>query len=440
MNNGMSDRINDATLIIIGAGAAGLWAAARAARMGVETLIVEKTARIGTKILASGGSRCNLTTSLSAQDAARLFGPSGERFLRHALRALPPEAVRARFEALGVPTVTAPLDKVFPASGRATDVRDALERDARDMGARIMLNAPVSAVAPYEGGWRVELSDGRALTCRAVMLCAGGMSYPKSGTTGDGWRWLRALGLPIVPPVPALVGLTSGAPWVATLAGVDAQDAAARMLGERGVVLGERRRPVLFTHKGISGPGAMDLAHHLSRALAQRAHDAPAPQRTLSVDLYPDLSADMLDAALRDAASARGKLSIWRALPEGPPRSLLQAALDQAGAQVAPGETLWAQQISKALRAKIVRSVKGLAVPVDGTLGFEHAEVSDGGLSLDVVDPKTMEVRDHPGLYVFGELLDLTGPIGGLNFLAAWSCAELAADAAARRLKAQITE
>jgi predicted flavoprotein YhiN len=144
----------------------------------------------------------------------------------------------------------------------------------------------------------------------------------------------------------------------------------------------------------------------------------------------------MLDAALRDAASARGKLSIWRALPEGPPRSLLQAALDQAGAQVAPGETLWAQQISKALRAKIVRSVKGLAVPVDGTLGFEHAEVSDGGLSLDVVDPKTMEVRDHPG----GELLDLTGPIGGLNFLAAWSCAELAADAAARRLKAQITE
>jgi predicted Rossmann fold flavoprotein len=429
--------LSDADVIIIGAGAAGLWAGAAAAKRGLNVLIVEKTGRIGTKILASGGSRCNLTTSLPAADAARLFGPEGARFLKHALAALPPERVRARFEALGVPTVPAPLDKIFPASGRAVDVRDALERDARDAGVRFLLDTPVSGVRRGDaGGWIVETPAGE-LTARAVMLCAGGMSYPKSGTTGDGWRWLRALGLPIVPPVPALVGLTSEAPWIAALAGVDAQDASARITDERGAVLGTRRRPVLFTHKGISGPGAMDLAHHLSRPLAQRAHDAPAPVRTLCIDLYPDVEASALDATLRDAASARGKLSIWRALPEGPPRAMLQAALDQAGAQVAPGETLWAQQISKQQRQKIVRAIKGLAVPVHGTQGFEHAEVSDGGLALDAVNPKTMEVRDHPGLYVFGELLDLTGPIGGLNFLAAWSCAEIAAQAVARQLATQ---
>jgi predicted Rossmann fold flavoprotein len=416
-------------VLILGAGAAGLWAAATAARGGARVLVIEKTPRIGTKILASGGSRCNLTTSLPAHEAAELFGPRGARFLQHALSITTPERVREHFHSLGVETTCAPLDKVFPTSGRASDVRDALERDARDAGARFALSSPVHAIEPSSDGWLVHLDataahPDKTLHTPHLMLCTGGMSYPRSGTTGDGWRWLRSLELPITPLVPALVGLTSREPWVHELAGVDAPDAHATMHDTQDRPVGSRRRPILFTHRGLSGPGAMDLAHLPARALATRPHDAPEPRYTLCIDLYPDHSAANLDASLRDAASAPGKISLWRALPDGPPRRLLQRASFIATGHEEPPAP---QQLSKKARQALIRALKSLPVPIHGTRGFEHAEVTDGGLDLDLVDPHSMLVSGHPNLYVFGELLDLSGPIGGLNFLAAWSCAEIAA-------------
>ncbi|MCA9002789.1 MAG: FAD-dependent oxidoreductase, partial [Planctomycetes bacterium] len=232
-------------VIVVGAGAAGLWAAATAARRGLSVLLVEKTPRSGTKILASGGSRCNLTTTLPAAAAAQLFGPKAARFLRPAFDRLPPEAVRAHFEGLGVPTVEAPMEKIFPASQRAKDVRDALERDALAAGVTIVHNSPVSAcvpaqdTAPASARWCLKVEGletakahgipGRGpektgdnqgmLFAQHVFLCTGGQSVPTSGTTGEGYEWLRQLGLEIQPPVPALVGLTSPDGWVHELSG-----------------------------------------------------------------------------------------------------------------------------------------------------------------------------------------------------------------------------
>ncbi|MBL8859845.1 MAG: aminoacetone oxidase family FAD-binding enzyme [Planctomycetes bacterium] len=416
---------------VIGAGAAGMWAAAAAARLGRSVVLLEKTPRTGTKVLASGGTRCNLTTTLDARHAAELFGREGARFLRPALRAVTPQDVRARFEEWGVPTQEAPLEKIFPTSGRARDVRDALEHEVRASGARIEFEAGVLGIERGQAGWDVVLHDGRVARFTRLIVCPGGMSYPKTGTTGEGYAWLERLDLPIVEPVPALVPLSSPVEWVRELSGIAVQDVEARLLDEKRTLLGRRRRPVLFTHKGLSGPGAMDLSEHVARgqAKALRRRSAP-PQFTIELDLVPELTREALRELLIDAAGRAGAPLLSRVLPVDLPKRLLFAVTRQAGLgrEVDPRPN----QLDKQARHALVETLKGLSVQIDGTLGFDHAEVTAGGLALTHVDSGTLAVKGHDGLFACGEILDLTGPIGGLNFQAAFATAELAARAAAR--------
>jgi predicted Rossmann fold flavoprotein len=416
---------NAEEVVVVGAGAAGLWAAARAAELGAAVTLLEKTPRAGTKVLASGGTRCNLTTTLGPQEAGRLFGPEGARFLAPALGSLSPEALRLVFAGLGVETVEAPLEKVFPRSGRARDVRNALQDWATGAGARIRLNAPVRGVEPAGEGWRVRLEDGEHVDCARLLLAPGGKSYPRTGTTGDGYAWLAALGLELVEPVPALVPLTSPEPWVRALSGVHLQEARVRLLDEHGTVLGLRERPVVFTHRGISGPGAMDLSEHVARARGRTL--------ALVLDGYPEVEREELRARLIEAAGAPGgkrlAATLAACLPRPLPRRLLAAISAQAGLAEENPRT---SSLNRSSRHELIEALKGLHVPVAGTRGFDHAEVTAGGLALSEVDPGSMRVDGRPGLFVFGEVLDLQGPIGGLNFQAAFATAELAARAAAR--------
>jgi predicted Rossmann fold flavoprotein len=414
----------DADIIVVGAGAAGLWAAATAAAQGRSVLLLEKTARSGSKILASGGSRCNLTTTLGPDEAAKLFGDAS-RFITPALRALPPAAVRDRFHALGVPTVEEPeLEKVFPASQRAIDVRDALLRAAVEAGVTLRLGVEVTRVAPSEGGWSVFTPDG-ALRCGRLLLCPGGMSYPRTGTTGDGYRWLTSLGLRVVAPVPALVPLTSPEAWVRALSGVSVQDVEARLHDPAGRILARRARPVVFTHHGLSGPGAMDLSAPVARAALEGSADG----YQVALDLLPSRGLDDLREALAAAARQPGAPRLARVVGASLPGRLVEAACRQAGIA---GDNPALHQVERKARNRLADALKGLVVPVDGTLGWDKAEVTAGGLALDELDRTTMQVRRHPGLYVLGELLDLTGPIGGLNFQAAFATGELAGRHAAR--------
>jgi len=408
-------------LVVVGAGAAGLWCAARAAELGQRVLLLEKTPRAGTKVLASGGTRCNLTTTLGPDAAARLFGPAGERFLRPAFRALSPADVRARFQALGVATVEAPLEKVFPASQRAKDVRDALVRWAGSGGVELRTSAGLRALARRDGHWQLALADGSTLEAERIVLAPGGKSYPLTGTTGDGYGWLETLGLPLVEPVPALVPLTSPAPWVRALAGISLQEVEVRLLDPDGRELGRRARPVVFTHAGLSGPGAMDLSEPVARARAPLA---------LALDLVPARTREDLRAHLLAAAGTPGGPLVTSVLASelGLARRLLEAVLVQAGA---PPE-LRIHALGKAPRHALVEALKGLRVPVDGTLGYEQAEVTGGGLALAALDPRTLRVNGCEGLWAIGELLDLSGPIGGLNFQSAFATAELAALSASR--------
>jgi len=399
-------------ICIVGAGAAGLWAAAACARRGAETLVLEKTGKPGTKILASGGSRCNLTTMLDPDRTADHFGP-GRNFIRPALRNLSPAAVREHFASIGVPTKTEPaFEKVFPASDSALEVRNAMVTAAERAGAEIRLHAAVTSIQPDGDGWRVDTATD-AVWCRALLLSAGGKSYPKTGTTGDGYDWLRGLGLKVTNPVPALVPLTSPASWVHELSGI-AVDGELRIGSRR------RRRPVLFTHKGTSGPGAMDLSDEVSRGGAREAR----------LDLLPDIGLDALRATLVDAAGQPGSPALASILPL--PRRLIEvvAARSQLG-----DSNPRANQINKRARQRLLEQTKGLQIPISGTTGFAHAEVTAGGLALSQVNRKTMQVKTMPGLYVVGELLDLNGPIGGFSFQAAFSTAELAAGAACHHVQ-----
>ena len=405
----------DAPIIVLGAGAAGLWFSWRAAMGGAQVLLLEKTPRTGTKILASEGTRCNLTTSLDPSQAAELFGAKGSRFLNHAFEVLPPMAVRERFEELGVATEEAPLDKVFPSSGRARDVRDALEAAARAAGVKIVCNAPAHSIRRDQGDWLVEtpLGVGR---CQRLVLAVGGRSYQTTGTIGEGYRWLQDLDLELTPTTPALVPMTSDEKWIHDLAGIAWQNGELRLEDPKGKILGRRRRPLLFTHLGMSGPGAMDLAGQVA---AQ-----PAAGMRLMLDFFPDESREGTRTRLIEAAGRKGAPRISRCLPEAMPKRLLSAVSRAANLD---GPDPKAQFLDRAARHRLVEALHGLPMNISGTRGFDVAEVTRGGLCLHQLDPFSMQVNSHPGLTVLGELLDLDGPIGGLNFQVAFACAEVAA-------------
>jgi predicted Rossmann fold flavoprotein len=404
-------------VVVIGAGAAGLMAAIRAAERGRRTLLLEKNRRPGVKILMSGGTRCNVTHATDNRGIVEAYGPPG-RFLHSALAAFSVEDTVAFFEAEGVPTKVEETGKVFPVSNKATDVLDALLRRLRRSGAVLALGEPVTAVLSTEAGLSLTTPH-RVVTGARVILTTGGRSYPGSGTTGDGYGFAAQFGHTIVTPRPALVPVTVDAPWVAGLRGVTIPDAAVRILdGDR--ALATRRGSLLFAHFGLSGPVVLDV----SRAVSSH----PRPETlVLELDLLPSVKEPALDELLRRESLASGKKQLAGVLPEELPRRLGETLVTLAGM---PADRK-AAALSRPDRGRLVQVVKRLRLPVTGTLGFGRAEVTAGGVALDEVDSRSLRSKRVPGLFIAGEVLDLDGPIGGYNFQAAWSTGWLAGDRAA---------
>ncbi len=409
-------------VVVIGAGAAGLLAAARAGERGRRVLLVEKNRKPGVKILMSGGTRCNLTHATDKWGIIKAFGPQG-KFLHSALAALGPSDLVALFEAEGVPTKIEPTGKVFPASDTAVDVLEALKRRLARSGAELALEEPTLDVVRVQDGFMVRTSR-RELLARRLILTTGGQSYPGCGTTGDGYAWARRLGHTIIPPRPALTPLTSGAFWVKQLRGVTIPDVRV-LLRERTRPgggqspklrpLAERRGSFLFTHFGVSGPVAMDVSREVT------AHPHPATLE-LVCDFAPERSQEDLTAQLQSEIASSGKKQILNVVAQWTPRRLAEALMEQAGI---PLDRRGAD-FSRAERAALVQAVKGIAIPLDGALGFKKAEVTAGGVALNEVDSRTMQSKLVPDLYFAGEILDLDGPIGGYNFQAAFSTGWLA--------------
>lgn len=397
-------------VLVAGAGAAGLMAAAAAAARGRSTLIVEKSQRPGLKILISGGGRCNVTTTRQGDDLERQYGPERGRFLRHALRTLPPVAVRALFEQLAVPLREEDLEKLFPVSQQARDVLQGLLRHAASAGAQLATGAPVVS-ATHDGAAFVVATPLGTVRAESLVLATGGRSYPKTGATGDGYALCAAFGHTITNTVPALAPLRVEAPWVRALQGIVLQDVDLALLSPAGKVLRQRRRPILFTHKGLSGPAPMDLAGDLEEGLGN----------VLRFDLLPERTAAELEAEWLARCAQHGQRKVEALLPQHLPERLQRTLTELAGCA---GTTL--ANLGRDARRRLLACVKDLRVEVASSLGFDHAEVTRGGVALREIEPRTMASRLRPGLFVCGELLDVDGPIGGFNFQAAFATGHLA--------------
>jgi predicted Rossmann fold flavoprotein len=399
-------------VIVVGAGAAGLLAAARAAERGRRTLLLEKGRKPGVKILMSGGTRCNITHATDNRGIVEAYGKPG-RFLHSALAALSVADTVALFESLGVPTKVEETGKIFPVSNKATDVLAALLRLLQQSGATLALSEPL--LSWRHTGTAFELTTPqRTLHTEKVILTTGGQSYPGCGTTGDGYRLARDFGHTVVTPRPALVPLVVNVPWVQELRGVTLPDVLLKVV-ETGKTLASRRSSLLFAHFGLTGPAALDVSRVVS------GHSQPS-SLMLEIDLLPGLSDPDLAEYLKTEALASGKKQLVSVLAAHLPRRLCEVMLNRSRLDVERR----AAGLTRGERTHLVTWCKRLLLPVAGTLGFGKAEVTAGGVALDEVDSRTMQSKLRPGLYLAGEVLDLDGPIGGYNFQAAWSTGWLA--------------
>jgi predicted Rossmann fold flavoprotein len=398
-------------VVVIGAGAAGLLAAVRAAERGKRTLLLEKNRKPGVKILMSGGTRCNLTHATDNRGIVDAYGPPG-RFLHSALAAFSVEDTLSFFAGEGVATKVEETGKVFPVSNRATEVLSALLHRLQHSGAQLALAEPVQDLERTEAGFLLT-TPLRVVQAGKVILTTGGQSYPGTGTTGDGYHFAARLGHSLVLPRPALVPITTEEEWVRHLRGVTIPDVVVQLV-EEGKRLDRRRGSLLFAHFGLSGPVILDISRGVS------GH--PHPRRLMLVlDLLPEENEAEVSRSLREEANRHGKKQLAGLLPGPVPRRLAEVILDLAGAGQRTAAGLRREE-----RLAIVHKLKHLEIPITGTLGFGKAEVTAGGISLREVDSRTMQSKIVDHFYLAGEVLDLDGPIGGYNFQAAWSTGWLA--------------
>ena len=406
---------------MVGAGAAGSMAAIFAATSGAETLLLERTADGGRKILISGGGRCNILPA--RVDESRFVTDSSPHLLRKMIRSWPLREQVAFFEnEMGIPLVEEQESaKLFPASNRARDVRDGLLDLAARRGVTVLTGTTVTDFAPGPEGWRIEREGGPPLAADAVVVATGGLSVPATGSDGIGLEVAGRLGHAVHPTYAALTPLTAEPGPFAALAGVSATvTLSARGSGREAAATGG----FLFTHKGYSGPVVLDVSH-----VAVRSRQENGPPARLRVR-WTRLGEREWELALRPGGAAR---SVMAALRTELPERLAGALIETA--RVAPARSL--AELRRAERLRLIETLVRGELPWTGDEGYKKAEVTGGGVSLAEIDPRSMESRRHPGLFLCGEMLDAFGPIGGYNFLWAWATGRAAGLGAAGTVTAR---
>ena len=411
-------RLDHTDILIVGAGAAGLATAIFTRRLNPSqrVVVVDGAARPGAKILVSGGSRCNVTNRSVCE---RDFSGGKPSVVRRVLRGFSVADTVAWFASMGVALHEEPHGKLFPDSNRSRDVLNALLREIEASGAILEASIRVSAISAAEDGYSVDTNRG-SIAARRVVLATGGESLPKTGSDGAGLEIARALGHTIVPTTPALVPLIAERGFHARLTGV-AQDVELALWID-GAIATRISGALLWTHFGISGPAALDMSRHWLRArLEGRA-------ATLTLNFFPGLQFEQIDRRLTKASTAQPRASLQSATAQWLPASVSEALL----AHLALDGSIVLAQLSREDRRRLSHALVQLPLEITGSRGYNYAEATAGGVSLDEIDPATMASRRCRGLYLVGEMLDIDGRIGGFNFQWAWSSAHVAARALAR--------
>ena len=405
-------------IIVIGGGPAGMMAAIAAATAGERVTLLEKNEKLGKKLYITGKGRCNVTNNCTREVFLRNVAHN-PRFLYSAFENLSPQRLMDFFTARGCRLVTERGNRVFPESNHASDITRVLEGELHRLGVRLCLRCPVSGLIVQEGAVRgVELQSGETLSGDRVILATGGQSYPSTGSTGDGWRWLAAAGHTVDPPLPSLAGIVSEESWVPPLQGLSLKNVTLTVRKGKKVLFSELGE-MLFTHFGFSGPLILSASAYIT--------ELDPAEVSLTLNLKPGLTEKQLeDRILRDVAAAPKKqLSTLMA-------GLLPARLGETVAALCDIDTTQpCGSLQKEQRKRLMSALQALPLPWSGIRPLEEAIVTRGGLNVKEVNPSTMESQKIKGLYIAGEMLDTDALTGGFNLQIAFSTGALAGRCAA---------
>ncbi|NLM75666.1 MAG: NAD(P)/FAD-dependent oxidoreductase [Clostridiaceae bacterium] len=394
---------------VIGAGAAGLMAAGRAASLNKDVIVFEKNNRAGKKILITGKGRCNITNNCSLDELIANI-PGNGKFLYSSFNKFNNSDVMDFFERNNVPIKTERGRRVFPASDRSNDILKALVNYAQDSGAKFMYNSPVRDILCENGKVTgVKLENNHVYELDSVILSTGGLSYPATGSTGDGYSMAEKLGHTIIDPKPSLVPLETCEKWVRDVQGLALKNVGLTVYDNKGTKVFYEQGEMLFTHFGVSGPLILSASRHIL--------DCGYKGSVLSIDLKPALTEEKLDLRIQRDFAKYSRKQFSNSLNELLPKSLIPAIIDLSGID----REKPVNQITRNERLELVSLLKGLKLTVSKPRPIDEAIVTAGGISTREINPSTMESKIIKGLFFAGEIIDVDAYTGGFNLTIAFS-------------------
>lgn len=400
-------------VLVIGGGAAGMMAAYAAGMCGHEVTLLEQNEKLGKKIYITGKGRCNFTNASPLEDIMQAV-VSNPKFLYSAFYTFSNDAVMDFFENQGMPYKIERGNRAFPVSDHASDVIRALERAMKEQDVRIRLHTQVrELLIEDDKATGVLLTDGGKIMADSLILATGGLSYPTTGSTGDGHTMAKNSGHKIVTPRPALVPLTTKEEYILRMQGLSLKNVSLKIKDEKRVIY-DAFGEMLFTHFGVSGPLVLSASSVLSRHFP-REYQA-------YIDLKPALSEEVLNERLLREFSERPNQHIKAVFQQLLPAKMIPVMIELS--QISMDKPVNA--ITKEERRRLVRLFKAFPFTITGTRGFKEAIITQGGVSVKDIDPATMESKRIKDLYLVGELLDLDALTGGYNLQIAWSTGYLA--------------
>jgi predicted Rossmann fold flavoprotein len=404
-------------VIVIGGGASGMMAAGRAAERGKRVLLLEKNKKLGEKLKITGGGRCNIANAEpDVHTLLKNYG-SAEQFLYSPFAQFGVADTFSFFEKRGLPLVVQAHQRAFPQTERAADVAAALEKYMQQGGVVVKINSAVSSVLHEKNRITGVVANGGMYAADSYILATGGVSHAETGSTGDGFGWLRELGHAVSEPSPTIVPLKVKEAWAKQLSGVSLPSVKIIFYAD-GVKQFSKTGAMLFTHFGISGP----LVLQASGAVGDLLHSGIV---TAQVDLFPTLDLGALEAKLLETFDANKNKMLKNALADIVPSQMCASIFKLSG--VADPD-IKVHSVTKEQRKKLVQVVKNIPLTITGLMGYDRAVVADGGVALSEVDTKTMRSKCVENLFVTGDLLHIMRPSGGFSLQLCWTTGFVAGD------------
>lgn len=403
-------------VLIIGGGAAGMMAAGTAAQNGLRVCLLEKNGRLGRKVMITGKGRCNITNHCDVQTFISSV-PSNGRFLYSAINQFTPQDTIDFFEGLGLPTKLERGNRIFPQSDKAVDVVDKLTYFVKNNGANVVVGEAKALLIKDGVIFGAELHGGTQILADAVMICAGGVSYPTTGSTGDGYKLAKQAGHTVTKLRPSLVPLVAYGDECVEMMGLSLKNVAIKVLDTtKKKCIYEDFGEMLFTHFGVSGPMILSASTHMNEMIPDRYH--------VMIDLKPALTIEQLDARLQRDFELNHNRDFSNSISALLPRKMIPVMVKKSG--ISPD--LKCNQITKEMRRAFAELLKGYELPISSFRPIEEAIVTSGGVKVSEINPKTMQSKLVSGLYFAGEVIDVDAYTGGFNLQIAFCTGRLAAN------------